>query len=95
MTKLIRDKVAEQAGLQVTVASDMLYWLQLKLVEEAEEVADAGGCDEILEELADVYEVMITLMAELDFTWGEVVSAATEKRRLKGGFELGHLWNDE
>lgn len=68
--KLVRDRVPEiiqTAGqpYAVEVMSEEAYNLALreKLVEEAEEAAAATNPENLITELADLYEVMDTLMA--------------------------------
>ena len=41
----------------------------------------------VLEELADVYEVMSSIAVIEGFTWDDIVSAARMKRHERGGFQ--------
>ena len=64
------------------------FALKLKLIEEAFEVRDAGP-DDIVEELADVYEVLSALVqaAGVDVEDVEIVRASKAKKR--GAFDKG------
>ncbi|AFZ43346.1 MazG nucleotide pyrophosphohydrolase [Halothece sp. PCC 7418] len=91
--KLVRDRVPEiikNSGNQceTTILSDEDYQqaLRQKLIEEAEEVTTASP-EELVKELADLYEVIDTLIitAELD---KETILAQQKKRREeRGGFQ--------
>ena len=59
--------------------------LHEKLAEEAQELLDSGP-DSELEELADVYEVFLALVAERNYDVSEVLEAAEAKRAARGGF---------
>ncbi len=59
--------------------------LRLKLLEEAHEVKDAKSAEELISELADVYEVMDTLMTYHGLHKETIVSAQTSKRNVRGG----------
>ena len=59
--------------------------LKDKLEEECQEVVEAKG-DDLLQELADVYEVIRSICAHSGWTIGELHDAADEKRAHLGGF---------
>jgi predicted house-cleaning noncanonical NTP pyrophosphatase (MazG superfamily) len=60
--------------------------LSKKLVEEALEAASANEHN-LITELADLYEVMDTLMAHYDIDPGVVRSTQAHRRSERGGFE--------
>ena len=94
--KLVRDKIpgriAERQEVRSTRQLDGTLrkgFLVSKLLEEALEVRGATGRPQKIEELADLYEVLLAL-AKLDGV--DIVTireAADDKRRKAGGFEEG------
>jgi predicted house-cleaning noncanonical NTP pyrophosphatase (MazG superfamily) len=95
--KLVRDRIPQiiaEAGVQKRYSKiaheDMKYALRTKLEEEVSELISSSPDSEV-EELADVFEVLVSLSAVLGHPWGEVVRAAEEKRDSRGGFSLG-VW---
>ncbi len=92
--KLFRDKISnilEPLGSKV-------YWIELsdqefqkqlilKLIEEAHEVQHAVTKENILEELADVLEVVDALRKSHGFTTKELTDCKQKKRKEKGGFD--------
>lgn len=102
--KLVRDRIPEIIANEgheyhIEVMSEDAYRqaLRKKLVEEAQEVADSRGHDELIKELADLREVIDALIVayELD---NIVIEAKQEERRLeRGGFKgrIKLLWVDE
>ncbi|PSB22814.1 nucleotide pyrophosphohydrolase [filamentous cyanobacterium CCP1] len=98
--KLIRDRIPEiiqAAGKQcvVEVLSEEEYQqaLRQKLIEEAHEVEIATG-DDLIQELADLYEVIDELMAAHQIEREAVVKTQEERRVERGGFkkQLRLLW---
>ena len=61
--------------------------LRLKLAEETQDVIVAQSRDELIAELADVYEVIDSLAKLHGATKQEIVTAQTKKRDERGGFE--------
>ncbi len=101
--KLIRDKIPEiiAAGgskyeLIVLSESEFLRALKDKLVEESKEVQTATGL-EMIKELADVYEVMETLISKYNLAIEEIKKEQEKRRRERGGFEqkLYLLWTEK
>lgn len=93
--KLIRDRVPEiikadrhHAVTRVLDAQEYPTALLAKLVEEAKEARDAPA-DELPGELADVWEVLRTLLGTLPMTWQELETRAAAKRDQAGGFSRG------
>ncbi|MBQ6285519.1 MAG: nucleoside triphosphate pyrophosphohydrolase [Bacilli bacterium] len=91
--KLVRDRIPEKIENNGEVAvtrilSNEEYREELykKLIEEANEVINADDKESIIEELADVYEVLKSI-AELESTTiEEVIDEAKQKREKRGGF---------
>jgi predicted house-cleaning noncanonical NTP pyrophosphatase (MazG superfamily) len=88
--KLVRDRIIEiieSKGEKATwhIASDEEYELKLKekLVEEAKEFAEDGS----IEEMADIFEVITTLLAMNDWRIEDVIAIQKEKHAKRGGFE--------
>ena len=91
--KLVRDLIPEiirnNEEYPVTrILSDEEYKFELekKLFEEYNEVIDSCTCDERLEELADMFEVIISLAEVEGKTIDDVITIANKKREKRGGF---------
>ena len=100
--KLIRDRIPEiirQAGreCEVKTMSQLEYHQALldKLVEEAKEAAQTNS-DDLVEELADIYEVIDTILDNLEIDKGLVLARQKQKRQEKGGLnnKLRLLWTE-
>lgn len=92
--KLVRDLIPDlirAAGREPTVhvLDDAAYAaaLRAKLQEEAREVADAESQTALLEELADVYEVLLALARSAAFDLQDVQEAARLKVAQRGAFQ--------
>ncbi|HEU4514038.1 MAG TPA: nucleoside triphosphate pyrophosphohydrolase [Nocardioidaceae bacterium] len=100
MGKLVRDRIPEviegRGGQAVShvLEDDDAYRAALldKLVEEAEEVRDAP-VEALLDEAADVYEVLLALAVSQGWTSEQIARRAEEKRAERGGF-AGRVWLD-
>lgn len=91
--KLWRDKLPanmEAMGSIIHVKSldDKEYdeQLRIKLLEEAQEVFSSLSRKDIIEELADVFEVIDALCIMHGFTRHDVIMAQVIKRDTRGGF---------
>lgn len=91
--KLVRDKIPdiiEQSGNQCETAifSDQDYQqaLRQKLIEEATEVAQAQKT-ELVEELADLYEVIDCLLMATGINPETVLAEQKKKREERGSFQ--------
>lgn len=87
--KLVRDKIPEiiesrngTCELEILNDEDFRKALIDKLKEEISEFEK----DDNLEELADIYEVYVTLLKMKGLTISDVCSAAAKKRKKNGGF---------
>lgn len=92
--KLIRDKIVdiiEKDGKKavVSILDDEQYKKELlkKLLEEANEVASSSEPNEMLEELADVLEVIRYLAKTSGKKLEDVIGIADEKKAKRGGFD--------
>lgn len=99
--KLVRDRIPTriaEGGEKVKVSKlrgdFLLRALREKLAEEAFEVIDASNHDEIIEELADVEEVVDALLKELKATRRDLAAKKKVKKDKSGGFDLGYVLID-
>ena len=95
MGKLVRDlipRIIEESGrtpvTSVVTGDDLIQALKDKLREEAQEVFDAPA-DKVIEELADVQEVIAALISELKIDEQELKQVQDAKREERGGFTSG------
>jgi len=96
--KLVRDLIpesisarGEDVALFILEGEALIAALRQKLVEEAFEVMDAPTTIQIVEELADVREVMLALMARLDISESDVEDVRLQKVTSRGRFDAGLL----
>lgn len=91
--KLVRDKIAErhpQHEYQYARSWELETLLRLKLAEEAGEVIAARNEDELLEEIADLMEIVERLAVEHGWSLQGAVRAARDAKRTRlGGFSEG------
>jgi len=92
--KLVRDRIPEiirSAGndCEVTTLSETEYKtaLQQKLLEEVQEVISARNSSQLIQELADLYEVLETILATSDINPETLKQVQKQKREERGGFE--------
>lgn len=94
--KLVRDSIVDfvfkQRGeiLNTRVASsdELLTFLKYKIVEEANEVFNAKNKEELVEEMADLLEVMKALASNQSIV-DEMFLKRESKYSERGGFEKG------
>ena len=100
--KLVRDRIPEliqKSGSQydITTLSETEYRQALKdkLLEEAQEVAQSSP-DELVQELADLLEVIAALMEAHGIEDEHILLERDHKRAEKGGFEhkIKLLWTE-
>lgn len=60
-----------------------------KMVEEAQEVHDSVDHQEVIDELADVLEVIDGICKAYDISMNDVRAAKEQKHQTRGGFEKG------
>lgn len=101
--KLVRDKIPEiiqQAGreCEVTTLSNVEYLeaLRQKLIEEAQEAALASP-DNLVTELADLYEVIDAVLLAFEIEQETVLAVQKQRRQERGGFErkIKLLWTQQ
>lgn len=92
--KLWRDKAVdrlEQAGSKVhwerLDADQFTEQLKIKLIEEAEEVCSAKTKESLLEELADILEVVISFCDLHEVTLQDIINLQHKKYQERGGFQ--------
>ena len=91
--KLVRDRIPEiirqdgrKCGTERMSEAEYVQALREKLVEEAREAAEAPT-DELVKEIADIYEVLDALMAVAGIERAAVEHTQAERRIERGGFE--------
>lgn len=96
LEKLVRDRVPELMNepghvLEVLTLDHKAHIraLKLKLKEEADEVMLAATREELIEEIADVSEVLDALMLKLSIKKSEIEAVKSTKSIKKGGFDRG------
>lgn len=97
--KLVRDKIPEiikndgrVAHLEVVPEEEMIGLLMAKLAEESrelEEAIDTGRQHLIIEECADVLEVLMAVRDRLKLKDSQIEKARLKKLGTNGGFEKG------
>lgn len=94
--KLVRDKVPstiERGGEVVSKArllgEYLLRALREKLIEEVFEVLDAVDQESIVDELADVIEIVDEIISQLGVSRAELLQRQDQKRERSGGFKDG------
>ncbi len=100
MGKLVRDKIpdiirASGRTPHVRTLSTAEYRIALldKLPEEVAELIAAATRDAVIDEAADVLEVLATIAAEHGATLDSIVDVAQSKRAEREGFDM-RLWLD-
>jgi len=91
--KLVRDRIPElirregrQCETRIASEEEFVSLLRTKLIEEAQEAATASDA-ELVKELADLLEVMDTLVAACNLDYNTIRSRQAERRRDRGGFD--------
>ncbi len=88
--KLVRDKIpeiiknnGEEPVIKILVDDEYKNLLNLKLLEEVNEYL----VDKNAEELADIYEVFMSILKSQNIDIEEIKNLASKKRDKNGGFE--------
>ena len=91
--KLVRDKIPEiikasgkKAAVSVFDEAGFRIALKQKLLEEAQEVVGAPD-DELMDELADVMQLVESIAQEYQIEVSEIEKHKAEKARQRGAFE--------
>jgi predicted house-cleaning noncanonical NTP pyrophosphatase (MazG superfamily) len=100
--KLVRDNIPQiiddegkSSEVEIRLILDpaeKIKYLRQKVIEEATEVAEAFSKANLIEEIADLREVCISLMEQEGITWSEVERARMAKKAEKGGFDMFYLF---
>lgn len=94
--KLVRDKIPQiiaahdnrKAATRVLADdNEFSFFLLKKVLEEAEELSKSTTDSNLVEEIADLYEVIDALLKSKGMTHEEVRKVQDEKRSKRGGFE--------
>lgn len=92
--KLVRDRIPEiikkdgkVCSTKTLTATEYQVELKRKLVEESTELLDANTKEEMLEELADIYEVIEAILFEEKFDIKDIQDKRICKNMRKGSFE--------
>jgi predicted house-cleaning noncanonical NTP pyrophosphatase (MazG superfamily) len=102
--KLIRDQIpaiieaaGKECGVEVLSDADYLRALRQKLIEEAKEVSAAAKPEEVMQELADLLEVIEAFTTALNLGPEVVKAKQQERKESRGGFNqrLMLLWTKE
>lgn len=94
MKKLVRDKIPEiilskWEECEYFIADDVSYEnaLLAKVLEEALEVSKTENDKDLKEEIADLYEVIDTIVKNKNFSLDEILEIQKAKREKKWGFD--------
>lgn len=92
--KLVRDKIPEMLDknggeTETKILNDEEYikCLYEKLKEECNEVIEADSRKDLIEELADLHEVILSLTKAKNIGMEEIESTRIKKREKRGGFD--------
>lgn len=96
LNKLVRDKLPEiykslgqEASIEKLSNLELSRALLDKLIEEASEITPESSREEILEEVADLQQVIDDFKAENNITDEQVADARANKKDKSGGFRKG------
>lgn len=92
--KLVRDNipqiiVKDGKNFKIRILSDQEYLqaLKTKLVEEAEELSKAKTDKDVINELADIYEVLEYIIRRTNVDYREIQSHRVKKNMERGAFD--------
>ena len=98
MSKLVRDKIPEiikESGKEPIFykvdSPELEKLLREKLVEEVTELLSAITSEDVLEESADVYEVLLAILFSKGYDVKSLVTKADDKRNERGAFTRGYV----
>ena len=63
------------------------YYLKLKLKEEVYEILEANQEQDIINEIADIYEIIEAILKQYKISNKKVINYKKQKKKLKGGFD--------
>lgn len=99
--KLVRDRIPEiiqaagqKYAIEVMTEAEFQQALRRKLIEEAHEVA-AADSENLIQELADLFEVIDALLASQQISREAVLAEQEQRRSERGGFtnRLKLIWS--
>jgi len=104
--KLVRDKIPEKikksggsVNQKILNSSQYLHALKTKLIEEGQELVSAKRPNEILDELADIQEIIDNLLLALKSKAQDLKKIQKEKNKKNGSFRakiyINHITTDE
>lgn len=93
--KLVRDRIPEivkehegvEAKVRVLDEAEFETYVRQKVIEEAHELAEADTDDHVVEEIADVQELLDTLCSLRGVTHDQLKKVQLAKRDKRGGFD--------
>ena len=90
LNKLVRDNATSIDGSICSVKKlgygKFLYFLKKKLIEEAIEVNTSTNKKEMIEELADVFDVFNNILSEYNISMSVILEQSIKKQQEKGNF---------
>lgn len=100
--KLVRDKIPEvifqadgrKVPIQILELDEFISHLKHKAIEEAVELDAATSDDHLLEEIADLREILDALQEAKGFSSEQVLVVQNQKRQKRGGFSKRILMLD-
>ncbi|MCK4264959.1 nucleoside triphosphate pyrophosphohydrolase [Candidatus Babeliales bacterium] len=97
LNKLVRDNIVEtcldmggKPSYRVLSKDELFQALKNKIQEEALEIAEAEDQENLLEEIADVQEVLLEIMKVSGISQENVILRMKEKNQVKGAFSKAH-----
>lgn len=97
-SKLVRDNIPQiitKSGKKAIIIladkKDIIDLLKDKLIEEAHEAKLSNNKAELVEELADVLQVVKSLCQELKFNFKSLEVKTTKKAKTKGEYQKGYI----
>jgi len=92
--KLIRDRIPEItkadgwiSETRVLNKKEFIFELRKKILEEAKELNEGRGHDNLVEELVDIQEIIDAILKAKNVKFSEFRKIQTKKRQKRGGFK--------
>ncbi len=93
--KLVRDgvpNIIKKSGRVFSIVqghddNDLLDYIKNKIIEESKEVRHANSKEEVVEELADLFEILEKLMVHMNISKKEIETKQSRKRIERGSFD--------
>ena len=86
MIDLVEQNHGSKVNWRILDDQEFNQQIRIKLLEETEEIVAAPSRNELIEELADLYEVIDALISANSITKEEISTEQTRKRNERGGF---------